>query len=126
LSAAPADASAPSPAELLKALQAEAFGRGPAGVKALYAYASGRMRGKVGALDVFRRAFSNTLYAPLLAYPAHQVTEPTIIGDSARSELTLLIDGQAVGYLLGMVREQRGPGGGGWRLSGVVRQGVDL
>lgn len=122
----PSDASAATPDELVSRLRAEAFGRGPEGVVALYAYASGKMRAKVGTLDVFRRAFGNTLYAPLLTHDGLEVGQPLVIGGSARAELTLTVGDQRVGFLLAMVQEARGDRAGRWTLSGVVREGVDL
>lgn len=118
---------AATPAELLDLLLTEAVGRGAAGVEALYRYASDKMRGKVGSIEVFHRAFGNDLYAPLLSHADMRAAEPTIIDDSARVELRVTAGaGEEVVYQLGFVRGRHGTRAGLWTLSGVVREGVDL
>jgi len=112
--------------ELLETLLQQAFGQGEAGVRTLHAYASPKLRSKLGDLSVFQRAFGNELYAPLLSSAGVRAARPQVIGDSARSELTLEQDGETVTYLLGMVRAKGGPQDGRWCVSGVVREGVDL
>jgi hypothetical protein len=115
-----------SPEELLATLLEGGFGRGVEGVSTLYAYASSKLRGKLGDLSVFERAFGNELYAPLLGSQEISAGSPTVIGDSARAELTVRFAGEVVLYQLGMVRNRHGDQVGRWSLSGLFREGVDL
>ncbi|NLG09643.1 MAG: hypothetical protein GX560_10395 [Deinococcales bacterium] len=119
-------AGAPSAAALLERLVAEAFGRGEAGVAALHRYASDRMRGKLGGPEVFRRAFGNALYAPLLHHDGLRAAEPVVIDDSARAEVVVSYAGEEVRYLVALARSRYGERAGLWTLSGVARDGVDL
>ncbi len=119
-------AGAPSAEALLELLLAEAFGRGEAGVAAIYRYASDGMRRRVGSYEVFRRAFGNLLYAPLLSHDALSAGEPRFVDDSARVELVVSAGGEEVSYQVGLVRARSGTRAGRWTLSGVVREGVDL
>lgn len=105
---------------------AEGFGRGPDGVEIIYAYASDKLRGKLGDLSVFQRAFGNELYAPLLSDHELVASAPTVIGDSARAEVRAFgTAGNAV-YQVGMVRPVAGSRAGRWTLSGLFREGADL
>lgn len=115
-----------SPEELLETLLQQAFGQGEAGVRTLHAYASPKLRSKLGDLSVFQRAFGNELYAPLMQAADVHAEQPMEIGDSARVELRVQEAGHGATYQLGMVRERSGPHAGRWRLSGVFREGVDL
>jgi len=117
---------ADSAEELLAALLARGFGRGAAGVTTLYAYATGKLRSRLGDLEVFRRAFGNELYAPLMQAADVHAEQPIKIGGSARAELRVQDAGQGATYQLGMVQERSGSHSGKWRLSGVFREGVDL
>jgi len=120
------EAAADSPEQLLETLLRLAFGQGAAGVATLHAYASPKLRSKLGDLSVFERAFGNELYAPLLSSQPVQADPPLIIGDSARSELRVKHTGETAVYQLGMVRAKGGPQAGRWCVSGVFREGVDL
>ena len=117
---------ADSAEELLAVLLSRGFGRGAAGVATLYAYATGKLRSRLGDLAVFQRAFGNELYAPLMQAADVHAEQPMEIGDSARVELRVQEAGHGATYQLGMVRERSGPHAGRWRLSGVFREGVDL
>ena len=118
---------ASTPEELLARLKEEGFGRGVAGVRAIHGYSSEKFRSKLGTLEVFERAFGNDLYAPLLEHQTLLAAPPTVIGNSARSELVVTTrTGEVVTYQLGMVRTSPGTGPVEWRLSGLYREGVDL
>lgn len=125
MSAAP-QLAADTAEDLLETLLEGGLGRGVPGVSTLYAYASSKLRGKLGDLSVFERAFGNELYAPLLAPQEISAGSPTVIGDSARSELLVRFAGETVVYQLGMVRNRHGDQAGRWSLSGLFREGVDL
>lgn len=118
--------SASSPDELLQLLLTSGFGRGQDGVATIYLYASGKMRSKLGDLDVFERAFGNELYAPLLGSQQIRAEPPVVIGNSARAELLVSFAGETVTYQLGMVRNLSGEQADRWSLSGLFREGVDL
>jgi hypothetical protein len=95
-------------------------------VPVLYQYASDKLRGKLGDLAVFERAFGNELYAPLLQHDQLRAEPPTVIGDSARAQLEVRRGGELAVFQVGMVRSRHGDRAGGWTLSGVFREGVDL
>lgn len=120
------DLAADSPEELLALLLADGFGKGAEGVPTLYAYASGKLRSRLGDLAVFQRAFGNELYAPLLHARNMSAAEPAIIDSSARVELRTRQAGESVTYQLGMARERSGERAGRWCVSGLFREGVDL
>lgn len=111
-----------TPEALLTLLVKEAFGQGEAGVNTIYAAASDKMRNKVGSVEVFKRAFGNELYAPLLNAEELHAGEPMFIGSSARVTLTAHSGGERVNYDVGMALSPAGV----WQLTGVVREGVDL
>ena len=117
---------ADSAEELLAALLARGFGRGAAGVATLYVYATGKLRSRLGDLEVFQRAFGNELYAPLMQGAEVHAEPPTQIGGSARAELRVQHAGHSATYQLGMVQERTGPHADRWRLSGLFREGVEL
>lgn len=95
-------------------------------MRVLYQYASDKLRGKLGDLAVFQRAFGNDLYAPLLQHDRLTAEPPTIIGDSARAEVEVQRGDELALFQVGMVRSRHGERAGGWTLSGVFREGVDL
>lgn len=103
-----------------------AFARGD-GPNALHEIASDRMRSKVGGPEVFRRAFSNELYAPL-ARSAQVAAEPfEIVDDTARTTLRVTDeDGRSASYVLAVAVARHGERAGRWLVSGLVREGVDL
>lgn len=117
---------ADSPEELLQLLTAHAFGEGADGVNRLFELASGKLRGRLGSLDVFHRAFSNELYAPLLRHDELRADPPTVIGNSARAQVTVRVGTETAVYQVGLVRTENGQHAGRWLLSGVFREGVDL
>ena len=117
---------ADSAEELLAVLLSRGFGRGAGGVTTLYAYATGKLRSRLGDLGVFQRAFGNELYAPLLQSSEVHAEPPVEIGGSARAELHVLHAGHGATYQLGMTQERAGPHAGRGRLSGLFREGVDL
>lgn len=116
-----------SAGSLLEFLASAAFGRGLSGVRSLHQVASARMRSKLGDLAVFERAFSNELYAPLLAHQHLSVAGLETVGSSARAELVVTgTDGVVATYLVALKLSRHGASAGKWQLSGVARDGVDL
>ena len=92
----------------------------------LYEVASDKLRAKLGDMAVFERAFGNELYAPLLQHDELSAGPPAVIGDSARSQVVVRRKGEVAVYQVGMVLCRHGSRAGGWTLSGVFREGVDL
>lgn len=115
--------SAQTPEELLQLLTDQAFGVGPGGVERLFEMASGKFRGRLGSIEVFRRAFGNELYAPLLRHDELRAEAPVVIGNSARAEVIVRAGDETVVYQVGLVFNTTE---GAWRLSGIFREGVDL
>lgn len=113
--------------ELLDFLVTEAFGRGVDGVEWLYQLASSRMRSKLGDLTVFKRAFSNDLYAPLLSHQRLKVTDVTTVAGAARAQVEVEGSaGEVATFVLALKLNRHGASAGRWQLSGVAREGVDL
>lgn len=98
------------------------------GVARLYGCASERMRGAIGDLASFRRAFRNELYAPLLGHGTQARVGPfERHGDSVRATVSVTAeDGTTATYLFALGLSRHGERAGTWVLNGVVREGVDL
>jgi len=114
-----------SPEALAQALAA-AFLHDDDPAAALHAVASERMRDKVGGLEGLRRAFANELYAPLVRCAGVEAAPWRLIDDTGRTVLRVRTpSGEAVAYVLAVARARHGEHAGRWRVSGLVREGVD-
>ncbi len=112
---------------LLEFLTTTAFGHGVDGVEWLYQLASTRMRSKLGDLSVFRRAFSNELYAPLITHRRLKIVELASIDGTARAEVAVEVNsGEVITFVVALKLSRHGASAGDWQLSGVAREGVDL
>lgn len=114
-----------SPAALARALTA-AFTHDHDPAAALHAVASERMRSKVGGLEGLRRAFANELYAPLVRCAHVEVSPWRLIDDTGRTVLRVRTPtGEGATYVLAVAKARHGEHAGTWRVSGLVREGVD-
>lgn len=123
---APGARAAGSPEELLQLLLNEALGRGEEGVRRLFQLSAERLRSRLGELDGFRRALTNDLYSPLLLGAPAPCGEVSVIGESARATLVAEQGGDNVRFVVGMAVVRVEGGAREWRITGLVREGVDL